>query len=160
MIMDTQETFSGSIAADGYTRSGQAITASALSTNVLDRSGNTVQFPTLEDEGLTAPDLYFVAVIPQAFNNLTSLQIELISDSNPNLTTAPVSHYTKTIALAQLTAGARVLAAQLPSDDYKRYIGVRYTVTGTAPTTGTVWAFFTLDINRNVIYPTNYSVDV
>ena len=141
-------------------RSGQAITASTLSTNVLDRTGNTVQFPTLEDEGLSGAELWFVVVIPQAFNNLTSLQIELISDSASNLTTAPVVHFSKTILLANLTAAAQPVRVQLPSDDYKRYIGVRYTVAGTAPTTGTVWAFFTMDINRNVIYPTNYSIDV
>lgn len=159
MILDAQTLFSGVINADG-TRTPQAITATAVSTNTLDRAGNTVSFPTLEDEGLSGPELYFVCTVVAAFNNLTSLQVELISDSNANLTTAPVSHFSKTILLAGLTAATQVVRVQVPSDDYKRFVGARYTVVGTAPTAGSVFAFFATDVQRNVIYPTGFSIDV
>lgn len=156
MIQDTQEIFSGAIAANG-TRSGQAITATALSTNVLDfRNGTS---PTLADEGISGPELWLVVVVTQAFNNLTSLTITLESAVDTGISTSPTVHVTKTALLAALTAGATVLRVQLPSDDYQRYVGVRYTVAGTAPTTGAVMAFFTMDINRNVNYPSGFTVD-
>jgi hypothetical protein len=159
MILDTQTIFSGAIAADG-TRSAQGpVTATAISTNVLDRAGNLALFPTLEDEGLVEQHLYLVVQVLQAFNNLTSLTVTLESDTAAGLATAPVVHFSKTILLAALTAGATVVRVQLPSDDYKRYIGVRYTVTGTAPTTGTVYAFLTENVQRNVIYPGNFTID-
>jgi hypothetical protein len=153
MILDLQELFSGTVASNGA-RTGQAISASGLSTNVLDRTGAAVQFPTLQDEGISGPDVFLVVNVGQAFNNLTSLQIEIISDSNSNLVTSPVSHVSVTLLLALLTAGATPARIQLPSDNYKQFVGLRYTVNGTAPTTGTLFAFLTHAIQRNVIYPT------
>lgn len=157
MIQDSQELFSGTIGADG-TRGAQAITATALSTNVLDlrNSGS----PALVDEGLSGPEMWLVIQCIAAFNNLTSLTITLESDSTSNIATAPTVHCSKTILLAGLTAGANLIRMQLPSDDYKRYLAVRYTVTGTAPTTGSVVSFLALDVQRNVIYPSGFTVDV
>jgi hypothetical protein len=156
MIMDSQELFSGAIAADG-TRSAQAITATAISTNVLDlRNAAT---PALADEGMKGQELWLIVQVIAAFNTLTSLTITLESDSASTLASAPVVHYSKTIALAALTAGSNAVRVQIPSDDYKRYLGVRYTVTGTNPTLGSVIAFLTLDPQRNVIYPSGFTVD-
>ena len=41
-----------------------------------------------------------------------------------------------------------------------RYIALKYTVTGTAPTTGTVFAYLTprQDRNETYTYPANYTV--
>lgn len=158
MMQDLNTIFSGSVAADG-TRTAQAITATAVSTNVLDarQPGGA---PAIKDEGISGPETWLVVQVIQAFNNLTSLTITLESDSAPGLATAPVVHFSKTIALAALTAGTTAVRVLLPSDDYKRYIGVRYTVTGTAPTTGSVMAFITLDAQRNVGYPSGFTVDV
>lgn len=156
MIMDSQELFAGTIAADG-TRAGQAITATALGANVLDlRNASGL---ALADEGISGPELWLVVNVLQAFNNLTTLTITLESDSASNLASSPVVHATAALALAALTAGATVVRLQLPSTDYKRYMGVRFTVAGTAPTQGTVVAFLTPDINRNVIYPSGFTVD-
>jgi hypothetical protein len=49
MILDLQTMFSGSVSAAGV-KTGQAITATAISDNVLDRKGGQTG-PTLEDEG-------------------------------------------------------------------------------------------------------------
>lgn len=159
MIQDTQEIFSGAIAADG-TRSAQAITATAISTNVIDLRGNLASFPALVDEGISGPETWLVVQVLAAFNTLTSLVITLESDSTADLATAPVVHFSKTILLAGLTANTNVIRVQLPSDNYKRYLGMRYTVTGSNPTLGTLYAFLVLDVQRNVIYPSGFTVDV
>jgi hypothetical protein len=57
MILDLQTMFSGAVAADG-TKTGQAITVTAISTNVLDlRKAAT---PTLVDEGIVLDDLWLI----------------------------------------------------------------------------------------------------
>lgn len=160
MMLDTQLILSGTIAADG-TRSAQAITATAISTNVVDLRGNIAQNPALVDEGILGTDLWLVVSVLQAFNNLTSLTITLESDSAAGLASAPVVHFsTGAILLAALTAQTVVARVQMPSADYKRYLGLRYTVAGTAPSQGSVLAYLTPDVQRNVIYPTNFSIDV
>lgn len=157
MLQDINSIFSGTIASDG-TRSAQAITATAVSTNVIDtrQPGGS---PTLKNEGQFGQDLWLYVSVVQAFNTLTSLTITLESDSTSNLATSPTVHYTKTIALASLTAGANVIRVQLPSEKtYERYLGVRYTVTGTDPTTGSVYAFLALDSQANDIYASGFTV--
>lgn len=157
MLQDVNTLFSGAIAANG-TRSAQAITATANSTNVLDMRPGGV--PASEDIGVGYPSPWLVVNIVQAFNNLTSLQIDFVSDSNSNLATSPVTHFSKTVLLAGLTAGAQVVRVQVPSDDYKEFAGLKYTVNGTAPTTGSLLAFLTMDPQRNIGYPGAFTLDV
>lgn len=157
MLQDVNTIFSGSIAASG-TRSAQAITATANSTNVLDSRINGA--PALVDLGLVEDCMWLVVLVVQAFNTLTSLQIDLLSDSNSNLATSPVTHFSKTVLLAGLTAGAQVVRVQLPSDDYKEFVGVKYTVNGSNPTLGSVLAFLTPDPQRNIGYPSGFTLDV
>ncbi len=158
MILDLQTMFSGTVAADG-TKSAQAITATVISTNVLDlRNAAT---PAAVDEGIDGTDMWLVVQVVQAFNTLTSLTITLESDSTANLATAPVVHFsTGAILLAALTANTVVARLLLPSADYKRYLGVRYTVGGANPTLGSVLAFLTPDVDRNKIYPSGFTIDV
>jgi hypothetical protein len=47
----------------------------------------------------------------------------------------------------------------LPSADYKKFIGIRYTVSA-GFTSFAVTAYITPDIQRNVIYPTGFTIDV
>jgi len=158
MIQDTQSMFSGAIASDG-TRSGQAITATAISTNVIDlRQPNGA--PALADAGTTGVPVYLVVSVGQVFNNLTSLAITLESDSTANLATSATVHFSSgAILLAALTANTTLLRVPLPvGANYERYLGVRYTVTGTAPSTGTVFASLVFDHGLNVIYPGNFTV--
>ncbi len=158
MILDLQTTFSGTVAADG-TKTAQAITATAISTNVLDlRNAST---PTLVDEGLFGKDLRLVVQTIAAFNTLTSLTITLESAADAGLTSGPVVHFsTGAILLAALTANTVLARIQLPSADYKRYLGLRYTVAGTPPTLGSILAYLTPDIDRNKVYPSGFTIDV
>lgn len=88
--------------------------------------------------------MYLVLSVATAFTGLTALQADFVSDSNPNLTTAPVIHVsTGAIPVASLVPGY-VYAVKLPAGSYKRYLGVKYTVTGTG-TGGTIDAFITKD---------------
>jgi len=158
MLQDVNTIFSGAIAANG-TRSAQAITATANSTNVLDTRLNGSGSPATADLGIVEDTLWLVVLVVQAFNTLTSLQIDLVSDSNSNLATSPVTHFSKTVLLAGLTAGATVVRVQLPSDDYKEYLGLKYTVNGSNPTQGSVLAFLTPVPARNIGYPSGFTLD-
>ena len=156
MMIDPNCLFSGSVASSGA-RAGQAVTATTLSTNVMDTRINGA--PAVQDLGMWGEDLWLV-VVTQAFNNLTSLAITLESDSAATISVAPVVHFSKTIALAGLTAGAAVVKIQLPSDDYKEFAALRYTVNGTAPTAGAITAFLTPDVQRNVGFAPGWTLDV
>lgn len=158
MILDTQSMFSGTIASDG-TRSGQAITATAISTNVIDTRALSGS-PTLADLGTTGTPVYLVVQVGAAFNTLTSLTITLESDSTANLATSATVHFSSgAILLAALTANTTLLRIPLPvGATYERYLGVRYTVTGTNPTLGTVFAHLVFDHGLNTHYPIGYTI--
>lgn len=158
MIIDLQSTFSGAVASDG-TRTGQAVTATAISTNVIDlRAPGTG--PAVVDEGVMHDELYLVVQTLTAFATLTSLTITLESATDAGLTTGAVVHYsTGAILAAALTANTRLAAIRLPSGGYKRYLGLRYTVGGASATAGTLFAFLTPGLqNSQLFYPTGWSI--
>jgi hypothetical protein len=161
MIMDLQTMFSGSVSAAGV-KTGQGITATAISDNVLDRSGGLTA-PTLEDEGLFPSESWLVvqALTAAAGGDAAkTLTITLESDTTANLATAPVVHFaTAAITGSAITAGATLVRTPLPSADYKKFIGIRYTVSA-GFTSFAVTAYITPDIQRNVIYPTGFTIDV
>lgn len=160
MIQDTQTLFSGTIAADG-TRTGQGITATAISGNVVDLRNQAT--PALVDEGLQGPETWLVVVAISAAaggDAAKTLTITLESDVLATLASAPVVHFSsKAITGAQITAGATLVRVQLPSDDYKRFLGLRYTVSA-GFTSFPVMAFLVNDVQRNVIYPSGFTIDV
>ncbi len=160
MFLDLQSMFSGSVAADG-TKTGQAITATAISGNVIDRSGGLASFPTLEDEA-TNPDEQWLIVQAQTAaaggDAAKTLTITLESAADAGLTSGPVVHAsTPAILGSAITVGATLWRTPLPSADYKRFIGLRYTVSA-GFTAWNVLAYITPDPQRNVIYPTGFSV--
>ena len=163
MIIDLQTTFSGSTAADG-TKTGQAITATAISANVLDlRAGNSSGGPALVDEGLQLYDLWLIVQADQSADfaaaGAATLTITLESDSAASLASSPVVHYsTAAIGKASLVKGYEAVRTLLPSGDYKRYLGLRYTV-GTGPfTAGGLLAYLTPTPQRNKTYPVGFTV--
>ena len=158
MILDMQTTFSGTVAIDGTKTAQGPITATQISTNVLDSRNSAL--PALVDEGLQGTDVWVEVKVIQAFNTLTSLTITLESDLLATLASAPVVHASQTVALAGLTANTTVARFLLPSADYKRFLGLRYTVNGAAPSTGTVLANIELDAQRNKVYSAGFSIDV
>lgn len=149
MILDKQTAFSAA----------QAVTVTAISTNVLDtRNAST---PALVDEGLLGEDLWLVVQCDTAATagGAATLTISLESDSTANLATSATVHWTSSaFALASLTAGAVLARIKLPSGNYERYLGVRYTVATGPLTAGAFSAFLTPGIDRNINYPSGFSI--
>jgi hypothetical protein len=164
MFLDLQTMFSGTVAADG-TKTGQGITATAISTNVLDRSTGLAagKFPVLEDEGISGPESWLIVQVQTSAaggDAAKTLTITLESDTAATLAVAPVVHFsTPAITGATLVAGFTAVRVQLPSADYKPFIGLRYTVSA-GFTSFNILAYLTMDPQRNVIYPTGFTIDV
>lgn len=120
MILDKDNLFSNA----------QAITATAVSTNVIDLGAPNVGRGT---------NLDIVASVVEAFNNATSMSVTLQSDDNEAFSSPRNVLVGETTALANLTAGADLSIGRVPPVA-ERYIRLNYTVVGTAPTTGKVTA--------------------
>ena len=139
MITDVLLTVSGANN-PGTAISGQAITATAVSTN-------TIDLGTARDIG-EGENLYMVFTVVEAFNTLTSLTMNVITDDNAALSSGTVIASTGAVVLANLTAGKQYvvrLPAQIASLG-ERYLGASYTVGGTNPTQGSILAQIVLDI--------------
>ena len=130
MILSAQQLFSDD----------QAITATADSTNVIDLGvagtpyGGKAALTQDIGKGAKIPILIQVT---EAFNNLTSLTISIAKGSTTALGTSIVS---KVVPLADLVAGYQFPVEVLPNECDERYLGIEYTVTGTAPSTGAITA--------------------
>lgn len=135
MILDAQNEFSDS----------QAVTSTAISTNVIDLDAASIP----KNIGGSEP-LYLViqtAVTCTDTGSDATVAFTLESDSAAALNSSPTVHFsTGTLAFATYaTAGTRVAVTPLPFGDYKRYLGVRYTVASGPLTAGAFDAFLTRD---------------
>jgi hypothetical protein len=131
MILDKQNEFSDS----------QAVTASAISTNVFD-SGATGALKNLGDT------IFLVVQCDEAATaaGAATVAFSLESDSTADLATSPTVHATTAaIGKANLTAGSTQWVIELPLAQYERYVGVRYTVATGPLTAGKFSAFLTRD---------------
>ena len=108
----------------------QAITATANSVDSVDMGAALDQGP--------GAHLVLSCVVPEAFNNLTSLAIAVQCDDNSAFSSARTLT-SLTLTLAELTLGRR-FTVPLPIERVERHIRVSYTVTGAAPTTGRISA--------------------
>jgi hypothetical protein len=118
----------------------QAITATADSTNVIDLGapGTPYGAPAAVEQDIGKGNRIDLAVqVTQAFNNLTSLNIALQTSPDGVTWTAGPS---ETYLLAQLGVGQLPFPDQFPVGTNARYVKLTYTVTGTAPTTGKIFA--------------------
>lgn len=135
MILDQQNLFSDA----------QAVTVTANSSNVIDTlpSGG----PNTKSGIGDGQDVsLFAQVGPNAFAGGTSLAISLVSADDSGLSTNLTTHFTTgAIALASLTAKARLVGLDLPYGKYRRYVGLVYTVVGTM-TAGVVTAGLVEDL--------------
>ena len=136
MILDNQALFSDA----------QAITATAASTNTVDFGPVSSSIKNL-DFGKGDKVALLVQVV-EDFNNLTSLKIELELDSTETFTPDRV-HDLGTYALAKLKAGMQITRDDLPRGLDQRYSRLKYTVTGTAPTTGKITAGIVAGVQSN-----------
>ena len=122
---------------DEFTTSGALgqgpITATAIGAKVKD--------------GIKAKDwaagepMFGIIRVTEAFNNLTSLTVSIEGADNAALSTNPVVIATKTILLAALLINTVHHIGALIPGTKKQYLGMRFTVTGTAPTTGKIVGF-------------------
>ncbi len=147
MILDKTNEFSDS----------QAVTATAISTNVIDH--NPAAKNALIDIGAGEP-VYFVVQVDQAATagGAATVTITLESSDAAGLTSSTVHFTTTAFALADMTQGKELVRVRLPSADYKRYLGVRYTV-GTGPlTAGQFSAFLVKDAQTKQTYKSGYTV--
>jgi hypothetical protein len=117
----------------------QAITATAASTDIIDR-GDT------KDVG-RAGDIPLLIQVVEAFNTLTSLTIDLQTDDNSGFST-PRSLFQVVVPLADLKLGYQIPVITLPQKT-ERYLRVNYTVIGTAPTLGKVTAGVVAGVQTN-----------
>lgn len=139
MIFSAQQTFSDQ----------QIITATARSTNVIDLGspdtphGGAV--PLKQDVGKGTP-IPINVQITEGFDNLTSLDVAVEVGATDTLGTVLA---TQNILLADLVAGKTLNLQCLPNGVDQRYLGLRYTVNGAAPTVGRVHAGISMGNQTN-----------
>lgn len=145
MILDSTNMFSN----------GQAVTATANSTNVIDLSqardigpGHDVEFFILVTEAAAAA-------------GAATVQAALVAADNAALDSNPiVLMETDAIGKAALTVGTQLLRTAVPASRVagKRYLGVTYTV-GTGPlTAGKFTSGLVFDQQANTAYPSGLNV--
>lgn len=141
MILSAQQLFSDD----------QAITATAVSTNVIDLGVAGTPYdavaPLNQDVGKGNP-VYILIQVTEAFDALTDLTITIEVGSATSLGDVRA---TETIALANLTVGKKTCIQVLPNCIDKQYLGVRYTVNGTNPTVGKITAGITMGNQTNIV---------
>ncbi|HCF3506978.1 TPA: hypothetical protein NIC68_005095 [Pseudomonas aeruginosa] len=151
MYVDKQAEFSNS----------QAVTATAISTNVYDLypRGNAVNTNVTRDIGV-GEDIYLVVQCDTTATaaDAATVTVSLESSSTADLATSPTVHFVSaTLALANLVGGTTLLAIKLPAGQYNRYVGVRYTVATGPLTAGAFSAFLAKDIQAFRAYVKGYN---
>lgn len=131
----------------------QAITATAISTNVIDLGVRGTPYDAaaalIGDVGKGTPVPVLIQVT-EDFATLTSLTVTLETDAAATLDDAPVVLATEVIAVADLVAGKQTHMQFLPNGVTGRYLGVRYTVTGSDASAGKITAGITMGNQTNV----------
>lgn len=143
MIMDLTTLFSNS----------QAITATTASTNLIDLGAAGTIYGAgvaqTRDIGKGASVPLALRVV-ETFNNLTSLTISIETDDNAGFASPATIWTSPAYVLADLATGARALLPDsIPVGANERYIRLKYTVAGTAPTTGKITAGVTMGNQTN-----------
>lgn len=157
MIVDTQSEFSDS----------QAVTSTAISTNVLDLfsvgagGGSAITPNTRLDIGTEHLFLdVSTAVACTDSGSDATLTITLESADNAALSTNAQVHYsTGAIPFATFSvAGTQLVQIPIPHGAYRRYLGVRYTVASGPLTAGAFDAFLTPNVDAQRAYRSGFTV--
>lgn len=119
----------------------QAITATAVSENIIDRGSD-------KDSGPGEP-LELLVQVTEDFATLTSLQVEVQTDDNSAFSSARTVTLSEDIAAADLVAGKQFPIRALPHS-LERYVRLRFVVTGTNATAGKVVAGIVFDKQQGV----------
>jgi hypothetical protein len=144
MIFDTTTLFSNQ----------QAIVATVASTNAIDLgvmgTPPMAGGPLARDLVNGGDGIALLVQVTEAFNNLTSLKIDIeLETATPGAFTPDKVITLGTFLLAELVRGFRVPFRLLPDGITMRYIQLRYTVTGTAPTLGKITAGIVAAVQTN-----------
>ena len=142
MILSAQQLFSDD----------QAVTATAISTNVVDLGVAGTPYGAAaalnQDKGKGTPVPILVQVT-EDFATLTSLTVTVEVSAAAALT-SPVVLASEIIPVADLVAGKQTFMQCLPNGADLRYLGVRYTVTGSSATAGAITAGVSMGNQTNV----------
>lgn len=111
----------------------QAITATAASENIIDLGKDR--------EVAFGNPIPLLAIVKEDFNNATSLKIAVETSAAEDFTTS-VELASSTVLLANLKKGNMIPLSFMPAGN-KGFVRLKYTVTGTAPTTGKISAYLT-----------------
>jgi len=131
----------------------QVVTTTAVSENTIDLGAAGLPV------GNAQPNLQIAFRVGLVFAGGTSIALEVITSASAALTSPVVIGSAGTVITANLTANTLVGTIALPnSDDYLRYLGVRYTVVGTMTGGGTIDAFITPNVGQKVTVDNNYVV--
>lgn len=142
MIFSVQQMFSDD----------QAITATALSTNVIDLGVAGTPYraaaPLHQDVGKGC-GVPILVQVTEDFAGLTSLTVTVEVSQNADMSASRVLA-SQTIPVAELEAGKQMSVQVVPNDADLRYLAVRYTVAGGPATAGTVTAGITMGNQTNI----------
>lgn len=98
----------------------------------------------------TNRELQVFVAVGTAFTGGTSLTVNVVESANSDLSSPTILATSGTIAEANLTAGARLIATTLPRTS-KRYLGLQFVTVGTHGA-GTIWGGLVRDID-DVAFP-------
>lgn len=146
-----------------FSDSQGAITATAISTNVIDLGATNV----LKDLGTGEP-VWLVVQVDVTGTGAGTLIAELISDSVAALTSSPTTHYTSPAFVGtDMVVGKTLVQIPLPSSQniagtyqaipgYEQFLGMRYTI---ASTVGAVKlsAFLVRNAQATIAYKSGYT---
>ena len=127
----------------GVLSEGQAITVAAPSTNALDfgENGTPIGWAGAVFGDLGLSGIKLLVQVTEQFNNLTSLKCAIQMDNDPAFGSPTVIASSEPVLLAELKAGYRFrIPDSIPEGATERHYRLFYTVVGTAPTTGKVFA--------------------
>ena len=123
----------------------QAITATAVSTNVIDLG--PIKAGLVRDIG-KGTQIPLLIQVTEAFNNLTSLTVALQTDALDTFG-SPKTVWSSVVVLADLIRGKVVVPEYVTRGTDEQFMRINYTVTGTAPTLGRVTAGVTMGNQSN-----------
>lgn len=130
----------------------QAITATARSTNVIDLGAPDTPYDAaaaLNQDIGKGTKVPLLVQVTEDFATLTSLTITVEVSANADLSSSTVLSST-TVAVASLVKGYQLPIDCILTGTNKRYLGTRYTVSGSNATAGKITAGITMGNQTNV----------
>jgi hypothetical protein len=114
----------GLIDAQNELSDAQAVTVTAVSTNVIDMNQATPRYAGGEDLNLDV-------TVNTAFAGGTSIQVKVWTDDTTTVTNGEAIYTGPAVLTAAATAGKKLATISLHHKDLQQYVGVQYVVVGT-----------------------------